>query len=125
MSSGRGILIFSSAVSVLIIILAVILFALNTLSSGIFLPLFYGWSIASFNFFLGMLFIIKGLRKSDRSFIKIFLGGMIFRLLLLLMFVFLSLKFLQLNEISFIFSIFIFYIFYLIIEILYLSREKV
>ena len=80
--------------------------------------------LTTINFLLGFLAIKIGFSRSDKIFITSILGGMLFRLILLLRIVFISLKFLEINDNSFIFTVLIFYIYYLIIEIFYLNFKK-
>lgn len=80
--------------------------------------------ITSINFIFGALSIKFGLKKSLNTFLILFLGGMVFRLFLMLFAVFICLKFLELRANNFIFSVFIFYIFYQIIEISYVIYQN-
>jgi hypothetical protein len=81
--------------------------------------------ITTINFNLGVLSIKLGLKKTINSFLILFLGGMVIRLFLMLISVFICLKFLELKGNNFIFSVFIFYVFYQIIEIFYvIYRNK-
>ena len=86
---------------------------------NLYFSILYGGIITTTNFILGVLSIKFGVKKSTSSFLIFFFGGMVFRMFLVLIAVFICLKFLEINENSFIFSVFIFYFFYLIIEIFY------
>jgi hypothetical protein len=106
---------------------------LIVIGSFIVLLLFNLFSILSYKAFLSMLipaifttlnFVIAAL-SIDKSYIKpnknvldSFLKWMGVRMLILLFFVIISLKFLYINRNSFIFSTLIFYIYYLVIEII-------
>jgi hypothetical protein len=70
------------------------------------------------------LLIKLSIKKSDKLFLTMLWGGLLFRLLISLSLVIITLKFLEINAYGFIFSIFFFYIFYLIIEILYLNLRR-
>ncbi len=113
------------------IILVLVFFAVLTflwtkgeLNSSLYFPILYGGIITTVNFFLGVLSIKLGINKSAKSFLIFFLGGIVLRLFLLLISVFICLKFLELKGNSFIFSVFIFYFFYLIIEIFYVIYKN-
>jgi hypothetical protein len=80
--------------------------------------------ITYLNFVSGYFFLKFSYKKSDIIFLIMILGGMLLRLFMILLLVFISLKFLDIKTSVFIFVIFFFYIFYLLIEILYLYREK-
>jgi hypothetical protein len=80
--------------------------------------------ITYLNFVSGYLFLKFSYKKSDNLFLIMILGGMLLRLFMILLLVFISLKFLDIKTGVFIFIIFFFYVFYLLIEILYLYREK-
>ena len=73
----------------------------------------------SITFFIAILFQFKAGKKQNAEFIGIVFKGMFIRLLILSVFVFTSLKFLDINKNSFIFSVLIFYIYYLVIEVIY------
>ena len=89
-----------------------------------FYSILIGASIVVLNFFIGFLFIKFSLGKSDKIFFAMLWGGLVFRLISILILVLIMLKFLELNTFGFIFSILFFYVFYLIIEILYLNLKK-
>lgn len=91
----------------------------------IFYSVLAGALIVILNFVIGFLFLKLSLFKSDRIFQMMLWGGMVFRLIFILILLLISLKFLELNAIGFIFSILFFYVFYLIIEILYLNFKKI
>jgi hypothetical protein len=79
--------------------------------------------ITYLNFVTGYLFLKFSNNKSDTVFLLMIMGGMILRLFMMLLLVFISLKFLDIITGVFIFVIFFFYVFYLLVEILYLYRE--
>ncbi len=112
---------------VLTIILFGILFFIYSsgkIQSTTFNSFAVGVGLATLNFLLGFIAIKIGISRSDKIFISSILGGMVIRLFLLLGFVFISLKFLEINHNTFIFTVLIFYIYYLIIEIFYLNFKK-
>jgi hypothetical protein len=80
--------------------------------------------ITYLNFVSGYLFLKFSNKKSDNIFLVMIFGGMLLRLFMILLLVFISLKFLDIKTGVFIFIIFFFYVFYLVVEILYLYRDK-
>ena len=80
--------------------------------------------ITYLNFVSGYFFLKFSYKKSDIIFLIMILGGMLLRLFMILLLVFISLRFLDIKTGVFIFVIFFFYVFYLLVEILYLYREK-
>jgi hypothetical protein len=79
--------------------------------------------ITYFNFVLGYCAIRFSNGKSLNTLMIVIFGGMILRLFMLLLLVFISLKFLDISTGIFIFIILFFYVFYLLMEILYLSKK--
>ena len=80
--------------------------------------------IAYLNFALGYISITLAFGKSATIFLIAVFGGMVLRLFMMVIMVFISLKFLDIRVGVFIFVILFFYIFYLIIEIFYLFMKK-
>jgi hypothetical protein len=80
-----------------------------------------GWIIVFLGFVFELLFVKRGLVRSDKSFMRNILGAVLIRLLTTAVMVYICLSFLELNQNNFIFSILISYFFYLIIEIVYLN----
>jgi len=115
--------IFLTAIIFTLIIFS-ILFYLSIINTGVFYSIILALTLTSVNFFLGLAFIGFGIEKSANIFLKSILGGMILRLFIILGLVVISLKFLQINQNSFIFSVLFFYFFYLIVEIFYLNYRK-
>lgn len=106
------------------IIISLILEQKGVISAAVLSSVVYAGAITSLNFILGMLSIKIGLKKSPKDFILIFLGGMVFRLFLMISLVFICIKFLEFSQNSYIFLILFFYVFYLIIEVLHLNLNK-
>jgi hypothetical protein len=109
---------------ILSIIILLVLRLQNELIPDLFDSLFWGILIPTLNFTIGHFLIEAGLPKSDKSFLILALGGMVFRLFLTLILIVLVLNFLNVSMYSFIFTIFISYIYFLTIEILNLSGKK-
>ena len=105
-------------------LILVFIYSFSFVSETFFISVITGGVLSTFNFLLGILAIKIGLKPSGDLFFKAVIGGMILRLFLVLVLVFISLKFLNINENSFIFSILFFYILYLIFEIIYLNMKK-
>jgi hypothetical protein len=100
------------------------LFLFSNLSSLLYKSILLGTFLSFLNFTVGFLLIKLSIKKSDKLFLTMLWGGLLFRLLISLSLVIITLKFLEINAYGFIFSIFFFYIFYLIIEILYLNLRR-
>jgi hypothetical protein len=111
-------------VSILFFIISYILFLSETIDSKTLITILAGGGIPFFNFITGYFSIRISLNQSDSLFLVIFLGGMLLRLFLMLLAVFLVLRFLEILAYTFIFIIFIFYILYLISEIFYINQVK-
>jgi len=109
-------------------LIGLIILTFLTISSSqlkiIYKSVLFGDVINFLNFTLGLLFIFFGINRPVKTFLISIFGGLVFRLAIMLVLVVVSLKFLEINEISFIFSLLFFYIFYAIIEIIYLNFSK-
>ena len=81
-----------------------------------------GISIATINFFLFIGAYAYSIKKTNKTFLIFTLGGMGIRLLIMLSMVFISIKFLKVGLLGFIFALFIWYIFFLIFEIAIVRR---
>ena len=100
------------------------LFQLNVISFDFLKSFIIAGVITYLNFVSGYFFLKFSKNKSDNIFLILVMGGMILRLFMILLLVFISLKFLDIKTGIFIFIIFFFYVFYLFFEILYLYKEK-
>ena len=101
-----------------------LLFQFNIISFDFLKSFLLAGVITYINFVSGYFFLKFSDKKSDNIFLILILGGMLLRLFMVLLLVFISLKFLDIKTGVFIFVIFFFYVFYLLVEILYLYREK-
>ena len=81
-----------------------------------------GITITTLNFLLFVAAYAYSIKKTNKIFIIFTLGGMGVRLLLILLMVFISIKFLKVALLGFIFALFIWYIFFLIFEIAIVRR---
>jgi len=117
----KQLLIFCIIVSVLSLLLIIILFLLSSISGLIFKSILLGALLCMINFTIGVLLIKFSANKSNKIFLLALWGGFLFRLILGLSLVLITLIFLEINTYGFIFSILFFYVFYLLIEIFYLN----
>ncbi|PIW69372.1 MAG: hypothetical protein COW08_07525 [Ignavibacteriales bacterium CG12_big_fil_rev_8_21_14_0_65_30_8] len=81
---------------------------------------FWACCFTSVNYYLGMLSIKIGINRNYKVLMISFFGGMLIRLILLLLLVFIGLKFLEISRNIFIFLILFFYILYLLSEVSFL-----
>jgi O-antigen/teichoic acid export membrane protein len=94
---------------------------------GIIVPLL-GYSIlnalviTSVNFVVFTTAYAYSIKKSNKTFLLFTIGGMGVRLLLMLALIFISIKFLKVDLLGFIFALFIWYTFFLIFEIAIVRR---
>jgi hypothetical protein len=124
MISTARYLLVSILSSLLFPVLLILLYAFQVINTEFLSSVIAGWGIVFLGFVFEMLFIKKGIKKSDKSFIRNILGVVLVRLFLMLALVFTGLVFLELNQNNFIFSTLFFFLFYLIIEILYLNLRN-
>jgi hypothetical protein len=123
MKKNSGIYFFS-IVPIFFFIGIIIAYVSNYFDSVQFLSLLYGFIFSTFNFFLGVLSIHFGFEKSDKIFLIVVFGGLVIRLIMMLILIIIALKFLFVRLNSFIFTTFIFYFYYLIVEIFILNQKK-
>ena len=119
----KSILISSIVFSV---VLLIALFILSQFKEPqiIYNSILLGDASAFMNFLLGIFFILFGIDKQTNIFLQSIFVGVLVRLIILLTIVILTLKFLEINDLSYIFSLLFFYIFYIIIEVIYLILRK-
>ncbi len=110
----------------LVFIYAIIsgLYLFHSINKDDFISIMIGIGINQFNFVLGIIFFKFGIFRSNSVFIISIMGGILIRMLLTLLAVLMSLLFLELKPLSFIFSILFFYFLHLSIEIIYLNLRK-
>jgi hypothetical protein len=84
--------------------------------------LLYSALLSTLNFILFILCLRISEQKSNKTFLLITMGGIGVRLILVLTAVFISIKFLNVDTLAFIFGLFISYFFHLIYEISIASR---
>ena len=123
MSFPRKILLAGIIVGILSLIILAILTVSST-NQLVLKSILIGDAIAFLNFIMGFSCILYGINQSNKIFLISLFGGLILRLTIMLALVLVCLKFLDINEISFIFSLLFFYFFYVIIEVIYLYFSK-
>lgn len=100
------------------------LYLFNAISKLQFTSLAAGSIIAFINFIIFIILFMISVKKSNKEFLVINLGGMAFRIGIILISIFLTIKFLKIDKYAFIFALFIWYIFFLIVEINQVRIEK-
>ena len=122
--SEKKLLIINFSIITALFITMLLLFFSGNISQKIFLSIITAAVFTLLNFG-GAIFSIKiSFKKTGKSSINSYLLGIAIRLPLLLGAIIISLAFLDINDISFIFSVLILYIYFLIIEILFLNIGK-
>jgi len=111
-------------ISCLTLLIVSILYLLSAVSGLIFKSILLGTLLSMINFVIGVSLIKFSITKSDNIFLLALWGGILFRLILGLSLVLITLIFLEINTYGFIFSILFFYVFYLFIEIFYLNLGR-
>ncbi|TSA25760.1 MAG: hypothetical protein D4R68_08350 [Ignavibacteriales bacterium] len=104
-------------ISVITIMFLSLLIFMNSLSVEIGNALILAIVISVLNFLLFLGSFNYSVKKSNKIFLLFTVGGMGIRLLLMLAAVFVSIKFLKVDLVGFIFGFFIWYVFLLIYEI--------
>jgi len=120
----KQLLIVCIIISFLTLFIVTILFLLPSISGLIFKSILLGAFLSMINFAIGLILIKFSVNKSERIFLLALWGGLLFRLILGLSLVLITLIFLEINTYGFIFSILFFYVFYLLIEIFYLNLGR-
>jgi len=108
----------------IVLFLVLLLLLINNDNKLLFRSIILGNTIGFLNLLIGLIFIFVGLERSDKIFLQSVFAGILTRLLVLLTLVVLTLKFLEINDFSFIFSLLFFYFFFIIIEVIYLILRK-
>lgn len=120
----KRLIIIAVGIPVLSILIITLLYSFYQISPIVFTSILIGIIISTVIFLLGILSINFSINKSDKLFLMILWGSFLFKLILGLVAVLITLIFLEINTYGFIFSILFFYIFYLIIEIIYLDLRR-
>lgn len=112
--------IFLSFTFLSILMVSILLFT-AVISSVVFKSILLGGLVSLLNFVIGFLLLKFSANKSEKIFLLMLWGGLLFRLIFGLTLILITLIFLEINTYGFIFSILFFYVFYLLIEIFYLN----
>ena len=121
----RKIINISLLISFFIFILFSVLNVTGIVSTIDFFSALSGFLLSLLNFFIGFLLLKKMKNQPFNKVFGLLVGGMLFRMAFMLILVFISLYFLELKAVSFIFSLLFFYIFYIVSEIFYLKSAKI
>ena len=124
MISSKNVLLFGISFGILSLIILTILTLNESPNDNIFMSVQIGNLLGFLNFAIGLIFIFLGINNSNKRFLISLFGGLLLRLIIMVFLVVVILKFLEINEISFIFSLLFFYFLYVTIEIIYLNLRK-
>jgi len=114
----------SAAIIIFINAIIILLSYLKILSGSQFKSLIFACIISIINYIIFLFLFHKSVKEENKKFIKINLGGMAFRIILVLALIFLTLKFLKVDKYEFIFALLIWYILLMIFEINIVRLEK-
>ncbi len=117
---SRKVIIITTIIVLFLTIWISFLASINYISNLTAFTAYIAILLATLNYSIGMLSIKIGYKRNYKIFLTSVFGGMLFRLILLILLVFIVLKFLDISRNIFIFYILFFYILYLISEIFYL-----
>lgn len=107
----------SFTVFFLAICLIVVLAVLNVFSFQTIYPILAGSFLSVLNFIIFLIMFNYSVQKSNKFFLLFSIGGIIVRLFLMLIIVFIALKFLKIDVFGFIFAFFLWYVFFLVFEV--------
>ena len=103
-------------------ILIIALRYFNLLQVPLYNSMLFAGAICFFNYLAFIYLYIKSAKKNNKSFLIINFGGMSARLFLILFLVFIVIKFLNVDDIGFIFTLLVWYVFFLVHEIIIITR---
>ncbi len=124
MISSKNVLWFGISFGILSLIVLTILTLNDSSNNNILKSIQMGDLLGFLHFTIGLLFIFLCINNSNKRFLISLFGGLLLRLIIMVFLVVVTLKFLEINEISFIFSLLFFYFLYVTIEIIYLNLRK-
>jgi hypothetical protein len=81
-----------------------------------------GWVISILNAVAGSYILVRNSNKETRQFFNVVLGSMVLRIFVIVIMVFIGIKFLGFEEFSFAISLFFFYFIFLALELKYISK---
>ena len=111
-SFNKAFIIFFVAISIVVIFAFLKILFIKTVYSILLASL-----ISFLNFVIFVIMFKYSIKKSNKFFLLFSIGGVIFRLFLMLAFVIAMLKFLKVDVFSFIFAFFLWYVYFLTFEI--------
>ncbi|MEJ5351243.1 MAG: ATP synthase subunit I [Melioribacteraceae bacterium] len=114
----------SAGIIILVNAIIILLSYFEILSKSQVKSLIFACIISIINYIIFLFLFNKSIKKENKKFIEINLGGMVLRILLMLALIFLTLKFLKVDKYEFIFAFLIWYILLLIFEINIVRLEK-
>ena len=100
-----------------VIAIVLILGFLGILSIQTIYPILFGSFLSILNFAIFLVMFRYSIQKSNKFFLLFSIGGIILRLFIMLVIVFVVLKFLKIDVFGFIFAFFLWYVFFLAFEI--------
>ena len=108
---------------VILFLILLLLRLLGILDENLIVSIILSFIIAFTNFLIGIVSIIYGLNKKDKSFLLIVFGAIIFRFFTIFLMIIGVVSFLDVRTDYFIFTSFIIYFYYLVVEIFYLKNS--
>jgi hypothetical protein len=108
---------------VILFLILLLLRLLGILDENLIVSIILSFIIAFTNFLIGIVSIIYGLNKKDKSFLLIVFGTIIFRFFTIFLMIIGVVSFLDVRTDYFIFTSFIIYFYYLVVEIFYLKNS--
>ena len=116
-------LIVAGLITLIISIFIVFASLSQIITSKFMYSLFYSALIGIGNFILFTAFAHFSVKKSNKTFLIVNFGGMVIRLILMLVAVLLMLNYLKVDQYAFIFGLLFWYIFFLFFEILIVKES--
>lgn len=114
---------YALVISFLVSILVYFFIGLKIVSLILGYSILVAIAISIINFILAMFAFQYSYKKSNKTFLIVNIGGMGARIMLVLVSVLISIKFLKVDLVGFIFTLFIWYILLLIFEILVIKNS--
>ncbi|MCL6098895.1 MAG: hypothetical protein M1391_10005 [Bacteroidetes bacterium] len=108
----KSFIVFFVAIGVLLI-----LTFLKLITIQIIYPILAGSFLSVLNFVIFLIMFYYSIQKSNKFFLLFSIGGIILRLFIMLVIVFVVLKFLKIDVFGFIFTFFLWYVFFMVFEI--------
>lgn len=109
--------------TIIIYVLIFIALFVKLININIVIASVVAWFINSMNFVASIWMFNKGFRKPNKEFLIYTLGGMGIRLFFMLILIFISIQFLNIDKYGFIFTLVLIYFINLIIEVNYFRKK--